>query len=437
MQCVSGVSMSLVDVLILSNGPGELATWVRPVVAALRRRQPDVALRISVVLSPCTNASGQEAAMARGYSEVDRVQGPEDFFPFLLMGKTAENWDWSPQGVVLFLGGDQVYPVVIGRRLGYATVVYAEWEARWHRWVDRFGCMGSAVVEATPARYRAKCTVVGDLMVDARTDAPARQAVARTLQLTEDDWLVGLMPGSKGDKLAVGLPFALGVAEAIQAQCSQARFAIPVAPMLSLDRLVRYAQRETNPAIDLMPGSATAELVQPTDGLPYLRTANGLEVPLWQPQPAYDLMAQFRLCLTTIGANTAELGALGVPMMVLLPTQKLDAMRAWDGLPGLLANLPGVGRLFALAVNYVVLQRILQTGRRFAWPNLWAGRDVVPELIGPITPQAVADQAADYLHHPHKLQAMEADLRSIRGEAGAADALAALVWAEAGHHAPS
>jgi lipid-A-disaccharide synthase len=38
------------------------------------------------------------------------------------------------------------------------------------------------------------------------------------------------------------------------------------------------------------------------------------------------------LCLTTVGANTAELGSLAVPMIVLLPTQQLDAMRAWDGL---------------------------------------------------------------------------------------------------------
>lgn len=94
--------MMACDLLILSNGPGEISTWVRPVVQALRSRGDR--LRISVVLSPCANASGREAAMARQIPGVDRVQSAQHFFPFLLTGKTADHWDWHPQGVVLFLG---------------------------------------------------------------------------------------------------------------------------------------------------------------------------------------------------------------------------------------------------------------------------------------------------------------------------------------------
>ncbi|HEY9807627.1 MAG TPA: hypothetical protein V6D04_13740, partial [Candidatus Obscuribacterales bacterium] len=93
--------MSAVDILILSNGPGELATWVKPVVRALRAKLGDdrAQVRISVVLSPCPNASGQEAAIAQSYPEVDRVQAAEHFFPFLLSGKTIANWDWRDRGV--------------------------------------------------------------------------------------------------------------------------------------------------------------------------------------------------------------------------------------------------------------------------------------------------------------------------------------------------
>lgn len=60
-----------------------------------------------------------------------------------------------------------------------------------------------------------------------------------------------------------------------------------------------------------------------------MKTDNGLNVELWQENPAYELLSQCSICLTTVGANTAELGALGVPMIVLLPTQQLDAMRSW------------------------------------------------------------------------------------------------------------
>jgi lipid-A-disaccharide synthase len=63
-----------------------------------------------------------------------------------------------------------------------------------------------------------------------------------------------------------------------------------------------------------------------------------------------------------VGANTAELGALAVPMIVLLPTQQLDAMRSWDGLPGLLANLPVLGSSFAKAINWIIMKQVMKQG---------------------------------------------------------------------------
>ena len=157
------------DILILSNGPGEITTWVRPVVKSLREKLGNNRdkVRISVVLSPCANASGKEADIALSYPEVDRVQSAKNFFPFLLTGKTVDNWDWREKGVVLFLGGDQFFPVVIGKRLGYRTVVYAEWEARWHSLINRFGVMKPEVAAKVNPKYADKFTVVGDLMAEA------------------------------------------------------------------------------------------------------------------------------------------------------------------------------------------------------------------------------------------------------------------------------
>ena len=39
------------------------------------------------------------------------VQGPDDFLPLLLTGRNTEQWEWSTQGVCLFLGGDQMNAV--------------------------------------------------------------------------------------------------------------------------------------------------------------------------------------------------------------------------------------------------------------------------------------------------------------------------------------
>lgn len=401
-------SSSAVDILILANGPGEVTTWVRPVVRALKEQLSQS--RISIILSPCPHATGKEAEICRSYEQVDRVQESKDFWQFLLWGKTAQNWEWRDRGVVLFLGGDSFFSVVIGKRLSYKIVVYAEWETRWHQWIDRFGVMQA---QAINPKFAHKCTVVGDLMLEAAQEQPQRNVKTE---------LIGLLPGSKAAKLAQGVPLMLAIAEFIAASRPQTEFAIPVAPTVDLETLAKFANPEFNPVIKQVGGVSATIVANP----PRLKTS-GVEVDLWLKSPAYDLLAQCSICLTTVGANTAELGALAVPMIVLLPTQQLDAMRSWDGIPGLLANLPVIGTSAAKLINWVILNL---PRRLYAWPNIWAKSEVVPELVGNLQPQEVAAMVLDYLEHPEKLHQISEVLRSIRGESGAAQKLAALVKAQ-------
>jgi lipid A disaccharide synthetase len=416
-----------VDILVLSNGPGELATWVRPVVQALREQLGNATeARISVVLSPCPHATGKEAQIAASYPEIDRVQAAEDFLPFLLSGKTAANWDWHETGVVLFLGGDQFFTVLIGKRLKFRTVIYAEWDARWYRWIDKFAAMKPEVFAKIPPKYANKFTVVGDLIAEVgnRKSEAGDRAGTGAPPLREME-LIGLLPGSKAAKLALGVPLCLSIAQSIHRIRPETRFVIPVAPTLDVQTLARFADPKQNPCLHLFANSA-AEL-NSTES-PFLQAANGLKIELWTETPAYDLLSKCSLCLTTVGANTAELGSLAVPMIVLLPTQQLDAMKAWDGLPGLLANLPFVGSVFATAINWL----IWQFGKRklYAWPNIWAQEEIVPELMGKLEPEVVAGLAIDYLSHPDKLARMGDRLRAVRGESGAAHKIADLVCAE-------
>ncbi|MEH2077017.1 MAG: lipid-A-disaccharide synthase [Nostoc sp.] len=422
--------MTQVDILILSNGPGEVTTWVRPVVRALRQKFGDDRnqVRISVVLSPCSNASGKEVVIALSYPEVDRVQGAEHFWQFLLWGKTFDNWDWRSSGVVVFLGGDQIFPVIIGKKLGYRTVVYAEWEARWHKWIDRFGVMKPKVAAVVPQKYAHKFTVVGDLMLEAGEGLDSNSPSAITSSLKTE--FIGLLPGSKAAKLAQGVPLTLSIAEYVHAKRPQTKFVIPVAPTLDLETLASFADPQRNSIAKIF-GFGGASLIAPKDVRvkPLLKTATGLIVELWQENPAYQLLSQCCICLTTVGANTAELGALGVPMIVLLPTQQLDAMRSWDGLPGLLANLPGIGTPFAKAINWLFLTFVRRKGL-LAWPNIWAQEEIVPELMGKLQPQEIGEMVLDFLAHPEKLDDIRAKLRNIRGESGAAQKIAQIVSEE-------
>ncbi len=422
------------DILILTNGPGELATWVRPVVWQLREQLSPNEARISIVFSPCPNATGREATIAKGYPGVDRVQAAEHFFPFLLWGRTVDQWDWHDRGVVLFLGGDQFYTLVIGKRLGYRTVIYAEWEARWYRWIDRFGVMNPSATKAIPQHYAQKVTIVGDLMTEVN---PETNGHAPTLHpALPHTPTIGLLPGSKAHKLQIGVPFMLAVVQHIRHKLPNAQFVLPIAPTVDRDEVARFADPAWNSTIQQF-GWARGELIH-RDQQSFLRTqgAEGaIEIELHTEFPAYRLLASCDLCLTTVGANTAELGALAVPMLVIIPTQQMDVMKTWDGLPGIIANLPLVGSGFATLFNWYMGYQlgIFGTGKKrtlFAWPNIWAGEEVVPERVGRLQPEKIAQEIVDWLTQPDRLQQVRDRLRLVRGEPGAAGKLVAIVLEE-------
>lgn len=396
-------------------------TWVAPVVRAVRQREPDRdRLRITVILSPCSNGTGNEAEVVRAFPEVDRVQGAEHFYAFLLWGQTAAGWDWHTSGVVLFLGGDQFFPVVIGRRLGYKILIYAEWVARWARWVDGFAVTSVSVRDALSAQYRDKCAIVGDVMRDL--------AVTADLDHNAPE-IVGILPGSKAMKLAQGVPGAIAIAHYLHQLRPQTHCAIVVAPTVTVAKLLQFSDPAYNPVAAQVLKNLSIQFIDNEGKNPYLLTSSGVKIELWTAFPHTENLRQCTLCFTTIGANTAQLAALGIPMIVGIPLWQIDAMRAWDGLPGLLANTPLMGKLFSRLFNSVMYQIYIRRRRLYAWPNIWAGqREIVPELVGDYSALDFAKIICQYLEHPEKLAQMRQELRQVRGDSGASDRVAQLIF---------
>ncbi|MGB1775613.1 MAG: glycosyl transferase [Synechococcus sp.] len=399
-----------VAIVLVANGPGELTTWVRPLAERLhaelplRPRVPDAPASLELVLVPCPNATGHEHGAARPWHQFDRILPAAQFWRLLLQPRRYGLW--PRRGVVVFLGGDQFWTVLLSARLGYRHVTYAEWVARWPQWNDRIAAMSEAVRDQLPRRYRDRCRVVGDLMADlssfARHDDP----------LPEGEW-IALLPGSKGAKLSVGVPFMLEAADRLSRRRPGCRFLLPVAPTTSVAEVLHYAS-DDNPIArrysTAVAGVEGQELV----------TVAGTRIHLLERHPAHGPLSQCTLALTTVGANTAELGALAVPMIVIVPTQHLEVMQAWDGGVGLLARLPGFRRIIGVLLT---LWRLRNNGL-MAWPNISAGRRVVPERVGAITPDEIASEAAMWLDSPDRLEAQREDLRALRGQPGAVAALA-------------
>lgn len=405
--------MNNFDIVILSNGPGEITTWVLPVVKQIRANLtiPRDKVRISLILSPCPHATGNEVKIASQWQEINRIQSAENFSAFLLSGKTKDNWDWYSQGLVIFLGGDQFFTLVIAKRLGYQSLIYAEWEARWYRYIDYFGVMSSSVIDKIPTKFKNKCTIVGDLMADVSILNQEKNNDTKTTLK------IGLLPGSKSSKLTQGVPFLMAIAEYIVQKKPNIEFIIPIAPTISPENLASYGNKKNNPLINDL-GRVTGELITEKNKL-YLQTSGGINIKLITEFPCYEELIKCDLCLTTVGANTAQLGALAIPMIVLLPIYQLEAMKSWDGLPGLLANLPIIGNSLAKSINWIVVQYTVKNKKLYAWPNIWAKQEIVPELIGYLTVEEVGNLTLELLENQEKLAEIKHNLSQVRGLSGA------------------
>ncbi|GJQ09405.1 hypothetical protein GpartN1_g1196.t1 [Galdieria partita] len=412
------------DLVILTNGPGELNTWVRPVVGKLRSLEKDSVppwahLRISIVLCPCVHASGSEYEIAVGIPGVDRVLPTRLWLPFLFLGYSGQ-WNWYSRGVVLYLGGDQFFAGCIARRFGFKSVAYVEWRALWPGWIDYY------LFARRPCTNCENSDVIGDLSVDSSAsllDKLDNGEVER--KFGSNPRLIALLPGSKEMKLASLVPFFFGVCDVIHRSQPNYRFVLFLAPGVTVDSISRYANSDTNRMVSLF-GEKSSKYDQSNR---CFVTANGTRIDIWDRTPAYHVLRRCKLALSSVGANTAELAGIGLPTFVIVPTQQLDAMRAWDGILGILCNVPFVGRLVALFVNWLVIF-LYQKGKfgYLALPNKWVNRMVMPEFVGQVTCKDIGIRVLACISTPNVLYRMQRELIQVCQPFGAVTKLATFVW---------
>ncbi len=400
--------------VMVSNGPGELSTWVKPLAEKLHSelliqpRHENAPISMRLVLVPCPNATGQEKKAATQWNQFEKIISAQNFWYLLINPKKYGLW--PSKGIVIFLGGDQFWSVLLSARLGYLNMTYAEWVARWPQWNDQIFAMSKNVQLRLPKNLKKRCIVVGDLMADINLKAK------QVNPLPQGQW-IALMPGSKKAKLSIGIPFFLEVADHLAKLLPNCKFLLPVAPTTSINEFIDLSSK-SNP-IAQQYTSGIMKIISPNDESNWrkLITNGDTEIFLHENYPAHESLSQCDLALTTVGANTAELAALTTPMIVIIPTQHIHTMQAWDGLLGIFGRLPFLKKFLGILISLWRLRR-----RKFmAWPNISAGKLIVPERIGKILPSQVARDSYEWLTSPEKLQQQKKDLQELRGEIGAVD----------------
>lgn len=376
-------------ITLISNSPGEVTTFVRPVAAEMAQKHPD--WKIEIALVPCPYATGAEGEVVRSWGLADRVWTPRQTTLEWLKGDKGE------RRAVCFLGGDPWHALLWKRRFGVPAVAYfperSSWEAStWLGGFDRvlLGYPGEHESRGTKFRF------LGDLRVDAvlaRLQEQPPRASARTL---------AVFPGSRWLHLKASLGPFLSVVERLYQQDPTRRFVLSVSPFVSRDRLVDAASNPFKLGLKSTRGTVQGDL---------LTTEGGAPVELIWGDP-YRTIAECDLALSLPGTNTAELAIAGKPTVVPLSDR---APVGGGGLLGLLDRLPGLHSL-KTRLKHRKYQRL----KLLALPNQLAGRVVMPEFFVLDDMSDLFDFLGSLLDNAAELQRIGDEAREVMGPPGAA-----------------
>jgi len=375
------------EILLLTNGPGELSTWVPPVLSRLRREVPGA--RIELFLIRDQFAAGTEQAKAQALC-LDALSGRAGLARRLLSGRSRG------RGVVLMLGGAPRDAVLLGRAAGYPAFSYTFDAKAYHPGLravlvdSRRTRLAMQARGADPTRI----AVVGNLVVDALNEAPLQPA-------PEVDVL--LFAGSRPFAARYLLGFLLAAAEEMAAQRPGLRFAW-VRSRLLPEALVAEAL-EGGLVKDL--GGVGASWVGGC-----LKTWRGLEVAVLDESQRYWAMRRASLAITIPGTNTLELALAGLPSLVLLPLHKPELLPL-EGVWHWLLSMPGTR-----ALKREFVRRMAARIPHLALPNQWLGERVFPELRGVFSLAEVAAVGLELLV-PKRAQEVRAKLERLEALPGA------------------
>lgn len=403
----------MAQVVLVSNGPGELYTWVRPVLEELRANHPD--LDVSISLIPCQFAGGNEPAIAATF-EPNALSTPAQYLRAAAVGAAPEPLAQLAQrsagGVVIGLGGNGAMAVALGKRLGYPAYRYS-FEPYWHAGlrgllVPDEALRKRALRSGAPAQ---RTTVVGNLVADAvKASEPVAGRGAPHV----------LLFGGSRDGFAVHLvPLLIAVTDLLAAELPGARFVWPVSRLLKEQTIEAGVAGVHAATLEGMGGRREGNVVI---------TPSGARLELVDEDARYAHMRAADLAITIPGTNTLELGVAGVPALVLLPMNQpelipLEGAGHWLGL------VPLVGRYLK---RYAVKLFVEGLKVPVSLPNRISGEELMTELRGRIDPALVAREALALLDDGTDLARRRARLLATMPGPGAAARLVNHVLAETG-----
>lgn len=396
-------------VTVTVNSPGEVSGWLLPLAAEIKRADPGAG--VTAVLTPCAFAGGLEQTVLNRSTAIDHVVSLGPYVRTLARRRwTARGSEKSDRHIVLHLGGDRVYALLLSRLLGAPAWVYGTSAARWRRFTRLLVPDERTRTKLTNRGVSDdRITVIGQLVVDSVPTDIDSPGFARGLSLDPArDRLVSLLAGSRPYELDFMLPFYAAVLDHLAAHAPRVRCVMPWSGFV--------ARADTDRAL----ADSGAKWLE-SNGAATLVTASGASAPIVE-EHRYAAMKASSVAVSLPGTNTLQLAALGVPMIVVAPLNRAETIVV-EGPVNWLSQRWGPTR----AVKRALLFRLNDRLKYVALPNIIADEAIVQEMRGVLSPQEVGRAVLRLLDDEDARSRMTVRLGQVAGPPGAARRAAALL----------
>ena len=361
---------------ILTNGPGELWGWARPVAMELRKRNHSV----SLWLLPCQFASGheREAASLLG---VDKLEGPA--------GVTRIWHDMKDERTdyVIQLGGDIHFGIHLSKMADVPLACYTYGAKK----IPSNAKVFTAYKQQT--KFIPNSEAIGDLVKDAlELDKTPEQIEAWDWPKVQGAPRLLFFPGSRPLIRRAALEWLTHVKNILLKKMPSIRIRTLFSQFMPVNEFEEWTKAGLNPVSS---GAGAA-------------------------------MVEADYALTQPGTNNFELMHCGLPGLVIAPAKFINTIPV-SGLAGILGNMPLLGSKLK---KFALMRKIKRWGGVIALPNRIAGHKILTEMYGDITPEDAAEEIYEKLRHPEQLEKIREELLSLSGESGAAAKLCDVISAK-------
>lgn len=393
------------NIFISVNSPGEIASWMKPTVKAIKKKLPNCIIK--ALLLPCVFASGTEKKVIESIPEIDEVIPSRDFI------KMAFSHEKRSNAYFIHLGGDLALTAFIAaRRKTFA------WGYQWGTKASDKAYAGYFVKSESDKKIllergipEFKIYVIGDLLYDSvMTDIEGGIPSAFSGRVKN----IAFMCGSRMKELKALLPFYLKVAKLLKERDENLEFKTLISPFIDLDEFLSSDILEPEKGF---PGCKT--VVDGKKNVVFAADAPSVSIRLVYSN-LHEEMNSADFIISIPGTKTGEAASLEKPMIVIMPLNRPDQI-PFFGLVGLLDWVPLIGR----KLKGLIILKAARTFGFTAQPNILAGKEIVPELRGVISPEGAADAVWNVLSDPSLLSNMRNNLAEIyRPFKGASERLA-------------